>query len=152
MAEPFVAKDNLLQAGLYGVASVGFVVATLLSLVGFLAHTLLSLRRRLDEFSVLRALGFSTRQVGMALLTEQLVLVVAGIGCGLVAGTVAAWLFLPYLPIVESPTPPFLVSIPWQAIAGYLLVVSAVFLITLSASAWVISRAEIHRVLRLGAA
>jgi len=105
--EPFVPRDNLLQTGLYGVASIGFLVAMLLSLVGFLAHTLLSLRRRLEEFSVLRALGFSGRQVGLALLTEQLVLVVAGAGCGLFAGAAASWLSLPYLPIVEFSTPPF---------------------------------------------
>lgn len=150
-AAPFVPKDNLLQAGLYGVATVGFLVATLLSLIGFLAHSLLSLRRRMDEFSVLRALGFSTRQVGLALLTEQLLLVGAGILCGLVGGTAAAWLFLPYLPVVGAPTPPFLVSIPWAAIASYLLAVAFVFVVALGASAWLISRAEIGRVLRLGA-
>ncbi len=51
------------RQGLFGVLSVGFTAAAVLTVVGFLMYALFSFRRRFIEFGVLRAVGLSARQM-----------------------------------------------------------------------------------------
>jgi len=59
-------------------------------------------------------------------------------------------LFLPYLPIAVNMMPPFLVAMPWSAVGEFVLVISIVFLLILSAHISVLLRLQFGRVLRLG--
>ena len=66
------------RQGLFGVLSVGFLAAALLTVLGFLLYALFSFRRRYIELGTLRAIGLSTRQLAIFLTCELAFLIVLG--------------------------------------------------------------------------
>lgn len=152
VSAPFSAADNPFQAGIYGVVSLGFLMAIVLSLLGFFAYAYLSLQRRLPEFAIVRALGLSAGGLRWLLLCEQFFVLGAGILGGIVAGVLTTVLFLPYLPIAQNTVPPYLVIVPWTTVETFAGAVLLVFVLVLSAHASMVLRASLGRVLRLGEA
>ncbi len=148
---PFSAADDPLRAGIYGVSSVGFLIAMLMALLGLLTYAVLSMQSRLQEFAIVRALGLSPLQLRWLLLDEHLFMVGAGMIGGLVSGVLLSRLFLPYLPIATSIMPPFLIIIPWPAVIEFFAIVLIVFILELAVYAWMLLRLQLGRVLRLGA-
>jgi len=146
----FSAQDQPLTAGIYGVVSVGFLIAIGLALLGFFAYAYLSLQRRLSEFAIVRALGLSSGQLRWLLLFEQFFLLGAGILGGIVAGVLTTRLFLPYLPIASNTMPPFLIVMPWLAVGEFILATLIVFSLVLSVHVYMLLRLQLGRVLRLG--
>ncbi len=144
------AASNPLTSGIYGVVSVGFLIATALALLGFVTYAYLTLQQRLGEVAILRALGLSQRQVRSLLLFEQVFLLGAAILGGIAAGLLTTQLFLPYLPIATNVVPPFLVVMPWFAVGEFVLAILVVFLIVLSGHVTLLLRVQLGRVLRLG--
>jgi ABC-type lipoprotein release transport system permease subunit len=139
-----------LKVGIYGVVSVGFLIAVTLALLGFLAYAYVSLQQRLTEFAILRALGLSAGEMRALLLYEQVFLLGAAMLGGVAAGLLTTQLFLPYLPIATHTLPPFLVLMPWGAVVAFVLAMLAVFLLVLSAHITLVLRLPLGRVLRLG--
>jgi putative ABC transport system permease protein len=152
LASAFSAQDEPLTAGIYGVVSVGFLIAVALALLGFFAYAYLSLQRRLSEFAIVRALGLSSGQLRLLLLCEQFFVVGAGILGGIAAGVLTTKLFLPYMPFATNTVPPFLVVMPWVAVAEFIAAVLVVFLVVLSGHVYMLLRLQLGRVLRLGEA
>lgn len=146
----FSAQDEPLTAGVYGVVSVGFLIALALAILGFVAYAYLSLQRRRAEFAIVRALGLSSGQLRWLVLCEQLFLVGAGVVGGIVTGLLTTELFLPYLPIAAHTLPPFLVVMPWGAVAAFIGAALAVFVLVLSLHVWMLLRLHLGHVLRLG--
>lgn len=142
--------DNPLQVGLYGVVSIGFVVAAGLSMLSFFVYAYLSARRRATEFAVLRALGISPVQTGSILIVEQVALIILGAGSALIIGLLASRLFVPYLPLTDSPIPPLLLDIPWAVVWELVAIVGAAVVPTLAALTWLMGHLQVSRVLRMG--
>ncbi len=144
--------------------AVGVIAILLLALVGDLLASWLSVRTRLSQFVVLRALGASQRQVVGIMACEQglvyLIALVAGVGSGiLLALTVVPTLALSTLPVapgvVGSDTfytiqqiIPAQIVFPWSlgiAFAGLVILCSAAVTIM----AWVALRPSLSPMLRL---
>ena len=147
------AKNDPLLQGTNGVLTLGFAVAMLISLVGFVMYWVLTLRARTLQFGVLRAIGMSSPRVLGMLVVEQLLITGAAIVAGVVIGRVAALLFVPLLQVVYTAAdqvPPFRVASEFSdllriyAVAGALLVLGAVLFRTL------LARLDIHQALKLG--
>ena len=90
------------RQGVLGILSAGFLSASLLTVIGFLVYALLSFQQRFIQLGVLRAIGLSVRQLGLALALEQAVLVLAGMVLGTGIGILASNLFIPHLPMMTS--------------------------------------------------
>jgi putative ABC transport system permease protein len=146
------AQGNPLAAGIYGVVSVGFLIAIALVLLGFVAYTYLTLQQRIAEVAILRALGLSPGQVRALLLFEESFLLGIAILGGIVTGLLTARLFLPYLPIAAYVVPPFVVAMPWAAVGEFVLAVLVAFIIVLSVHITLLLRMQLGGVLRLGEA
>jgi putative ABC transport system permease protein len=144
--------NNPLQVGLYGVISIGFIIAALLSMLSFFVYAYLSVQRRTGEFAVLRALGISTTQTGGILIAEQVLMMVLGTAAALAIGLLASTLFVPYLPLTDSPIPPLLLAIPWPAVWELLGIVALAVVPTLLALTWLMGHLQVSRVLRMGEA
>ncbi len=90
---------------LIGVLALGATVALLFALVGNLIASWLSVRSRLVNFTVLRALGAEPRQVVSTLTWEQCIIYVTSIVLGALVGAIFSELVVPAL-IFTSVTPP----------------------------------------------
>ncbi|MBN1666954.1 MAG: FtsX-like permease family protein, partial [Anaerolineales bacterium] len=87
------------RQGLFGLLSIGFGAAAVLTVLGFLLYALFSFRRRFIELGVLRAAGLSSGQMTSFLAWELAFLIVIGGGAGTALGAWISNLFIPYLQI-----------------------------------------------------
>jgi putative ABC transport system permease protein len=143
------------RQGLFGLLSVGFIATTLVSVIGFLAYTLLSFQRRLVELGVLRAMGLSGGQLSTLLIVEQALVIGLGAGIGTGLGVLASLLFVPFLQVrtgVFPNTPPFVVQIAWDQIAIVYLVAGGLLVFTVLAILLLLQRMRIFEAVKLGEA
>lgn len=141
------------RQGLFGLLSVGFVAAGIITLLGFLISALITARRRAIELGVLSALGMSGWQVALAVIVEQVALITAGIGAGTGIGLLSAWLVVPLLQVGAGPypdTPGYPPQIAWDAVTIIYAVFAVALLLTLLAMAGIMGRMQLFQAVKLG--
>jgi ABC-type antimicrobial peptide transport system permease subunit len=145
-------KSDPLALGLRSITTLGYILTSLLSLVGFGSYFYVSVRQRRKNYAVLRALGMSARQLYGSLVLEQIVLIFSGLGLGTGLGLLLNQLTLPGLPLTlggQPPVPPFIASTDWVGVVSIYLTLSLAFLIMLAAATFSLSRTRLHRILRV---
>ncbi len=143
------------RQGLFGLLSVGFLATTVVTVIGFVAYTLLSFQRRLVELGVLRAIGLSTRQLSVLLVFEQTLVVGFGAALGTAVGILTSRLFIPFLQVrtgVYPETPPFVVQIDWERIALVYGISGGLLAATIVAIVLLLRRMRIFEAVKLGEA
>ncbi|NLF01087.1 MAG: FtsX-like permease family protein, partial [Anaerolineales bacterium] len=141
------------RQGLFGLLSVGFIAAALLTVLGFLLYALFSFRRRYIEFGILRAVGLSSGQMTSYLAWELAFLIIIGVVAGTGLGVWVSNLFIPYLQIGTGPSaqiPPFVVEIAWPAIFRIYALFGALFLAALGGLAALLLRMRVFQAIKLG--
>jgi putative ABC transport system permease protein len=143
------------RTGVFGILSVGFVAAAVLTMLGFLLHSFIAFRRRFIEFGVLRAIGLSVRQMIGFLGFEQVFLIVTGVSAGTGLGAWVSNLFIPFLQVGTARhinIPPFVVLIAWEDIARIYVVFGAMLLLAVAGMIWLLTRLRIFEAVKLGEA
>jgi putative ABC transport system permease protein len=141
------------RQGLFGVLSIGFAAAAVMTVLGFLLYALYSFRRRFIELGVLRASGLSTGQMTSFLAWELIFLILFGAGLGTGLGAWVSSLFIPYLQIGEEASariPPFVVQIAWPAILRMYGLFGLLFIVTLGVLVVLLRRMRIFQAIKLG--
>jgi putative ABC transport system permease protein len=141
------------RQGVFGLLSVGFVAAALLTVIGFMIYSYLSFLRRFVELGVLRAVGLSVAQMGAFLVAEQLTLIAAGAVTGTGLGVLVSWLFIPFFQVGggEHPfTPPFEVHIAWNEVLYVYAVFGLMFLAGVVVMLFSLRRMRVFEAIKLG--
>jgi len=141
------------RQGLFGLLSVGFMAAALLTVLGFLLYAFFSFRRRFIELGVLRAVGLSAGQMTSFLAWELAFLILTGVIAGTGLGAWASELFIPYLQVGAGPSayiPPFVVEIAWPAIFRIYALFGLLFVAALGGLAALLLRMKIFQAVKLG--
>ncbi|MCD6520095.1 MAG: FtsX-like permease family protein [Anaerolineae bacterium] len=143
------------RTGVFGILSVGFVAAAVLTVLGFLLHALISFRRRYIEFGVLRAIGLSVGQMIGFLGIEQLLLIATGITAGTALGVWVSDLFIPFLQVGTTEhfnVPPFVVLIAWDDIFKIYAVFAVMLVAAVAGMIWLLLHLKIFEAVKLGEA
>ena len=141
------------RQGLFGLLSVGFMAAALLTVLGFLLYALFSFRRRTIELGILRVVGLSAGQMTLFLTWELIFLIATGLVAGTVLGAWISNLFIPYLQVGTGPAarvPPFLVEIAWPAIFRIYALFGLLFVVALVVLVFLLRRMKIFQAIKLG--
>ncbi|HEY65516.1 MAG TPA: FtsX-like permease family protein [Caldilineae bacterium] len=141
------------RQGLFGLLSVGFAAAALLTVLGFLLYALFSFRRRFIELGILRAIGLSSGQMAVFLAWELAFLILTGLVAGTALGAWVSELFIPYLQVGRGPSarvPPFLVEIAWPAILRIYALFGLLFIVALVVLVVLLLRMKIFQAVKLG--
>ncbi len=141
------------RQGLFGLLSVGFVAAAVLTVLGFLLYALFSFRRRFIEFGVLRAVGLSAAQMTAFLGWELAFLILTGGALGTGLGAFVSKFFIPFLQISvdeASRIPPYSVDIAWSAIFRVYALFGILFVVALVALVVMLRRMKIFQAIKLG--
>jgi putative ABC transport system permease protein len=141
------------RQGLFGLLSVGFAAAALLTVLGFLLYALFSFRRRFIELGILRAIGLSSGQMTTFLAWELAFLILVGIGAGTGLGAWISNMFIPYLQVgggAVAQTPPFVVQIAWAEILQIYILFGGLFVVALAGLAVLLMRMKIFQAVKLG--
>lgn len=139
--------------GTIGALTVGFVAAAIFAAVGFAVSATVSARERLIEFSLLRAVGLSPRQLQWWLILEQGMLVVVSLLLGTLIGMLLTAFILPVVTLTQNGMPAVpgaIVVYPWPAIVGLELAVLAVLGLIVIVIAFLLRRVGLGSLLRLG--
>lgn len=141
------------RQGLFGLLSVGFVAAALLTVFGFFLYALFSFRRRFIELGVLRAVGLATSQMLSLLAFELASLIFIGLGLGTLLGMLVSQQFIPFLQLGGeefSLVPPYLVEIAWPSVVQIYILFSLLFLVALIVLGGLLLRMKIFQAVKLG--
>jgi putative ABC transport system permease protein len=141
------------RQGLFGLLSVGFVAAALLTVLGFLLYALFSFRRRFIELGILRAIGLSSGQMTAFLAWELAFLILVGVGAGTGLGAWVSGMYIPYMQVgtgAAARTPPFIVEIAWPAIFRIYALFGLLFVAALGGLAALLLRMKIFQAVKLG--
>jgi putative ABC transport system permease protein len=141
------------RQGVLGLLSAGFLAAALLAVAGFTLFALLSFHQRYIQLGAMRAIGLSARQMATALALEQSILVAAAMLAGTATGVLAAYLFIPHLPMTGGSRPdilPAFVEIAWVEIGRLYLVFGLMLASGLTAALASLRRMKIFQAVKLG--
>ena len=152
-AEILEIRTDPTQTGTFGILSIGFLISTTLTLLGFLMYSFISFRRRLQEFGILRAMGLSVRQMIMLFIFENGFLIFLGTLVGTLLGILTGAMFIPFLQLSAdqlATTPAFIVETAWADIARIFLLFALVLAVSFPISVWMLRRIRIHEAMKFG--
>lgn len=143
------------RQGLFGLLSVGFLAAAVLTVLGFLVYAIISFRQRMIQLGMLRAIGLSVGQMAVYLAAEQAALILIGVGLGTGLGVWASRLFIPFLQVGEGKTavtPPFIVQIAWEQLGTIYMLFGGMFVVAVLVLIMLVSRMRVFEAVKLGEA
>ena len=146
-------RDDPRRTGVFGMLTVGFLIAILLTVLGFLTYSLLSFQRRMQDFGILRAMGLSIRQLISLYIFEQGFLIVMGVAIGTTFGVIAGRVFIPFLQIKtgeHANIPSFVVVTAWSDIAKIYLILAVILAIAVPVIISMLTRMRIHEAIKFG--
>jgi putative ABC transport system permease protein len=146
-------NDPTLQ-GINGSLTLGFVITLTVSMVGFFIYWIISLRGRILQFGVLRAIGLPRGGViRMVVLWEQLLISFTAIAAGIAVGVTASRLFVPLLGLAmhtEVQVIPFRLVSSGADFVRVIVVVGVTMTFALVALGAIVSRIKIAQAIKLG--
>ncbi len=124
-----------------------------IAIAGFIIYWILSLRGRVLQFGILRAMGMEKKKVSWMLVWEHLLISGTAIVLGIVIGRVASSLFVPLIQLVYASAeqvPPFKIIV--QAKDFLQIYIIGLFMIGIGIVLFklIISRLNVHQALKLG--
>jgi putative ABC transport system permease protein len=141
------------RQGLFGMLSVGFGAAGLFTVLGFFLYTVFSLRRRTIELGVLRAMGFSSTQMGIFLGGELALLLGVGVAAGTFLGVLASRTYIPYFQMnatVAGRALPFAVVVAWPEVFRIYAIFGVLFVVALAALLLLLRGMRVFEAVKLG--
>jgi len=145
-------SDPILQ-GTNGVLTVGFIVTLTICFTGFLIYWILSIRSRVLQFGIFRAMGMSMRSLIGLLINEQFFITFTAIGLGALVGEISSRLFVPLIQMSYSAADqaiPLMIVTEAQDYRNLYVVVGTMIFICLIVLAAYISKIKIAQALKLG--
>ena len=103
-AEVVSSRNDPILQGTNGVLTAGFIFTFLASFTGYLIYWTLSIKSRVLQFGVFRAIGMTKRDLIRLLINEQILISFSAIGIGSFVGGIAARLFVPMIQVAYSPS------------------------------------------------
>ena len=146
MADPLVQGTN-------GVLTVGFIVILVVCFFGFLIYWILSIRSRILQFGIFRAMGLGMRSIVGLLINEQLFITFTAIGIGAFVGVLGSRLFVPLIQIAYTAATqviPILVVEFAQDYVNIFVTLGATILFCMVVLISYISKIKIDQALKLG--
>jgi len=152
-AEILDEKQKPMIRGVNGTLTLGFSVVLAISVAGFLLCWIISIRGRVLQFGIMRALGMGRGQVLAAIVWEQVLVAVMALALGMAIGNGAAGLFLPFLQINLSAAeqiPPMEIGAFIRDYATLAVLIAVVLLGVLAAIGGFVSRVRVDQAIKLG--
>ena len=152
-AEVVASRSDPILQGTNGVLTVGFIVTLLICFTGFLIYWILSIRSRVLQFGIFRAMGMGMRNLVGLLINEQCFITLTAIGLGALVGEISARLFVPLIQMSYSAADqviPLLIVTETRDYVNLYAVVGVIIVICLVVLGGYISKIKIAQALKLG--
>jgi len=147
------SRMNPMLQGINGVLTVGFIVTLLVCFTGFLIYWVLSIRSRVLQFGIFRAMGMQMRELVRMLMNEQVLVTFTAIALGAAVGEIAARLFVPLVQAsytAGEQVIPIMVISEFSDYANLYIVIGVMVAICLAVLGIYVSKIKIAQALKLG--
>jgi putative ABC transport system permease protein len=147
------SKSEPILQGTNGVLTVGFIVTLAVCFTGFLIYWILSIKSRVLQFGVFRAMGMTMGEILGLLVSEQLLITFTSVAIGALVGEVGARLFVPLIQISYSASEqviPLRVTMEAADYINLFTVIGAMIALCLAVLGVIISRIRMEQALKLG--
>ena len=148
----FARQEPIIQ-GTNGALTISFIIILFICFVGFLIYWMLSIRSRVLQFGIFRAMGMGMRNILVLLFNEQMFITFTALVMGVVVGEASGRLFIPLIKVSYTPAEqilPLLVVMEARDYASIYVVLGAMFLICILILRRYISKIKIDQALKLG--
>jgi len=145
-------SDPIIQ-GTNGVLTMSFIVTLLICFAGFMIYWVLSIRARVLQFGIYRAMGMGVKSIIGLLVNEQLLITLTAIAIGAIVGEIAARLYVPLIQMSYSAADqviPLLVVTVTQDYVNLYFVIGIMVLVCLVTLGIYITRIKVTQALKLG--
>lgn len=107
------SKNDPLLQGINGLLTLDFIIAIVISAIGSLIFWIISLKKRILQFGLFRAMGMYRSEITVMLIFEQILVTGISILTGIAVGAAESALFIPFIQVIYSAAekvPPFIVT------------------------------------------
>lgn len=147
-------QNNILTMGTIRAFGLNALILAIISLAGLVMINRFSIRNRVYEFSILRALGLSQVQFNQLLFGEGLLVLGLGLVSGITLGFGLTSIMRPYISLAVSRTLTGMVvhqvNIDWMSIAFSIIVMVLMYIIATLLIFFAMWKSEAHRIIRTG--
>jgi len=146
-------RNSPMVQGTNGVLTVNFLITLLICFSGFLIYWILSIRSRVLQFGIFRAMGMSMRGIIRLLVNEQLFITLTALGIGALVGELAARNFVPLIQISFSAAQrpvPLLIVVEARDYINLYIVMGIMIVLCLSVLFAFVAKMRVAQVLKLG--
>ena len=144
--------DPIIQ-GTNGALTISFIIILLICFSGFLIYWMLSIRSRVLQFGIFRAMGMGTRNILTLLLNEQVFVTLTALLIGVIVGEVSSTLFIPLIKISYTPAEQVLPLLMVMELSDYVSlysVLGVMVVVSMIILGVYISKIKIDQALKLG--
>lgn len=145
-------NDPFLQ-GIYGLLTLNFIVVIIISAIDSLIYWIISIRNRILQFGLFRALGMHLREIIGMLFFEQLIIMGISVVSGIAIGSHGSALFIPLLRIMHGTVeqvPPFIVIASSSDYIKIYIALAALMVVQIVIIGWISAKICINSALKLG--
>ena len=96
------AKKDPMLHGMNGILTLDFLVTMIICGAGFIIFWFLSIRQRVLQFGIFRAMGLKKRELISIIMWEQILISAVAIIVGILIGGITSQLFVPLFQIVDT--------------------------------------------------
>jgi putative ABC transport system permease protein len=147
------SKNDPILQGTNGILTVGFIVTLVVCFTGFLIYWILSIKSRVLQFGIFRAMGMTMRNIITLLINEQLFITLMAVIIGVAVGEVSSRLFVPLIQISFSASEqiiPLLITAVNRDYINLFSIIGIMIAVCLVILGVLISRIKITQALKLG--
>jgi putative ABC transport system permease protein len=141
------------HVAMVGLLSAGFIISALVTTLGFILFSVVSLKARSVQLGLLRALGLSLKQLIFLVASEQVFVIAMGAGLGTALGLATSRLFVPFLQVgteLGDIVPPFVIASVWGEIEKLYLTLGLTLMVGAALVVWLLLRLKVHEAVKLG--
>ncbi|MCL2202359.1 MAG: ABC transporter permease [Defluviitaleaceae bacterium] len=146
-------RTSPMVQGTNGVLTVNFLITLLICFSGFLIYWILSIRSRVLQFGIFRAMGMSMGGIVRLLINEQIFITLTALGIGAVVGEVAARHFVPLIQLsyaaAQRPIP-LLIVVEMRDYINLYAVMGVMIVLCLGVLLALVTRMKVAQILKLG--
>lgn len=151
--EIFLAITNPYQTAVNGAFTFGFIICSIICIMGFLLFWTLEIKSRVIQYGVFRAIGLGSKDLMKILAWEQVLTSGLAILCGTVFGILTSFLFVPFFQLgfnVSQLVPPFEIIVLRDDILRILAISTVSIFILFMVLVFLMHSFKIDRALKLG--
>ncbi len=145
-------KDPMLH-GMNGILTLDFLVTMIICGAGFIIFWILSIRQRVLQFGIFRAMGLKKSEIISIIIWEQILISAIAIVMGIIIGGLTSELFVPLFQIVDTAQErviPFVTAYERQDYVRIYALVAAMLIIGVSAIARFTTKIKMDQAVKLG--